>query len=213
MERSHREILLARRHALLIEQARDAADAHPVDGIAVVDHADHAGLGLQDLVIGHGIVALADVAIAIGRSAEHADLPLPRAVALAAAGSFEDLRPLVFRDHALELQQQLVLRCRRLWRLEKHRFDTMASKFLDQQDLVGILPAQPVGSVHQHGMNLPFRRQVAHPLQPGALEGGTAIAFVFEDPLVRHLKAAAPREVDQRRRLAGDGVLLPLLVR
>ena len=68
----------------------------------------------------------------------------------------------------------------------------MASKFLDQQDLVGILPAQPVGSVHQDGINLPFRRQVAHPLEPRPLEGRTAIAFVFEDPLVRHLKAAAP---------------------
>src|SRR5208337_2367662 len=37
--------------------------------------------------------------------------------------------------------------------------------------------------------------------------------WVFEDPLPRHLIASAPRELDQRCRLAANRALFPLLVR
>ena len=132
---------------------------------------------------------------------------------LAAARSFEDLRSLVLRDHALELQQQLILCCRRLRRLDEDGFDPVASKFLDQQDLVGVLPAQAIGCIDQHGVELPFRCQIADALKPWAHQAGAAIALVFEDPILRHAVAAVPCEVDHRRRLAGNRVLFPLLVR
>jgi len=61
--------------------------------------------------------------------------------------AFEDLRPLVFRDHALELQQQLILGCCRPWRADKQGLDTGPSQLLDQQDLIGISSTEPIGCV------------------------------------------------------------------
>src|SRR5271165_5851996 len=87
-----------------------------------------------------------NVTIAIRRAAEHIDLPLARAMALAAARSLEDLRPLVFRNHPLELYQEMIL-CRRcLWRLHENRIDTIARELFDQKDLIGVFAAQPVGA-------------------------------------------------------------------
>jgi hypothetical protein len=63
------------------------------------------------------------------------------AMALAAAGSFKDLCPLVFGDHALKLHQQLILRRRTLRRLYEDRLDTMTAEFLYQQDLIGVFAA------------------------------------------------------------------------
>jgi hypothetical protein len=132
---------------------------------------------------------------------------------LAAAAPFKDLRPLVFRDHALELHKQLVL-CRRcLRRLQEDGVDTMAREFFDQKNLISVFAAQPVGRIHQHRLDLTLRREIAYPLEPGAYQGGTTITLVFEDPLCRDLIASAPRELDQGRRLAGNRALLPLLVR
>src|ERR1700735_5150785 len=50
-------------------------------------------------------------------------------------------------------------------------------------------------------------------VKPGSHQRGTTIALVFENPFRRHLVTAAPRKLDQRRRLARDGALLALLVR
>jgi hypothetical protein len=88
----------------------------------------------------------------------------------------------------------------------------MAREFLEEKDLIGVFAAQPVGRIHQHGLDLTFRREIAYPLEPGAYQRHTAITFVFEDPFRRHLIAAAPCKIDQRRRLAGDRALLSLLV-
>ena len=62
-------------------------------------------------------------------------------MALAAAGSFKDLCPLVFGDHALELHQQLIFRRGALRRFYEDRLDTMTAEFLDQQDLIGVFAA------------------------------------------------------------------------
>jgi hypothetical protein len=48
-------------------------------------------------------------------------------MSLATTRTFEDLRPLVFRDHALELQQQLIFSCCSPWRADKQGLDTGTS--------------------------------------------------------------------------------------
>jgi hypothetical protein len=66
---------------------------------------------------------------------------------LAATRTFEDLRPLVFRDHALELEQQLIFSRCRSWRADKQGLDTGTSQLLDQQDLIGISSTKPIGCI------------------------------------------------------------------
>jgi hypothetical protein len=112
-------------------------------------------------------------------------------VSLTAARSFQDLRPLVFGDHALELNKKLILRAVALRRFHKQRLDSMAGELLDQQNLVGVLPAQAVRRVREHDLELPFGAEVSHALQAGTLQRRPAIAFIFEDPLLGYRLARA----------------------
>jgi hypothetical protein len=100
--------LLARRNTALIEQARDRANTHAGTNVALVDHPDDSGFSIDDVVSSGRVVALANITIAVRRAAENVDLTLAGAMALAAAGSFKDLCPLVFGDHALELQRSAI---------------------------------------------------------------------------------------------------------
>lgn len=166
---------------MFIEQACNSTNTQSLTDIVVVNHANDISFGLDDFVIGRRIIAPANVTIAIRRPAEHADLTLMSTMALAAARAFQDLRPFILGDHALELHQQLVFRGWRLRRLEEDRLDTMTGKFLDQQNLIRIRPAQAVGGMDQHGVDLPFGRQIAHAFQTRTYQSCPAIAVVFED--------------------------------
>ena len=110
-------------------------------------------------------------------------------MALAPARSLKDLRSLVFRNHALKLEQELILGRGRRRRLEEHALDPMLGKLFDQQDLIGVFPAQPIWRVDQNRMELTLGSQIAHPLEPRALEARPAIAVVFEDQLLGHAVA------------------------
>jgi hypothetical protein len=86
---------------------------------------------------------------------------------LAAAGPFENLRPLVFGDHALELQHQLIFRGAGMRRLQENRLDALPGKLLGQQDLIGILPAQPVRRMDEDSLNVALGGEIAQSLKPG----------------------------------------------
>ena len=115
---------------------------------------------------------------------------------LATARALQNLRPLVLGDHALELNQQLILGARALRCLHKERLDPMASKFFDQQDLIGVFAAQSIRRIGEHDLNLTLGSKVPNPLKARPLECRAAIAFVFEDPLLRDFESVARRELD-----------------
>ena len=214
----HRRALPARRlaagwHALGVEQAGDGTDGQPRHGVLLEDQAYHRGLGGDDLEAGRRRVGLLDVAVAVRRGAQYGHLTGLGTVALAAAGAFEDLRPFVLGDHPLELHQELVLRCGRRRCLEEHGLHTMAGEFFSQQHLIGILAAQPVGRVDQHRLDVTLGREVADPFQARPHQAGAAVARILEDPVLRYREPMGGGELLQRRRLAGNRVVLPLLVR
>ena len=174
-----------------------------INRVVLIDKANHCGFGLDDLIVRGRLVGHLMIAIAIGGTAQDADLALPCPMALSAARSFKDLCPLVFRDHTLELQQELILRGFHWRRFDEHGIDAMPRQLLDEKDLIGIFPAQSIGRVDQDRVQLPLGRQIAQPLKAWALQVGTAIAGVFEYQIRRYAVAVALSEVDQRRRLAG----------
>ena len=131
---------------------------------------------------------------------------------LAAPGPLEDLGALVLGEHTLELEQQPVFRRLGAGRLDEQNLDAGAAELLDQQHLMDVLPAQPVRRINQDRLDRSFGRQIADPLQPGADQLRAAEAVILDDPLVRHAVVAGPGELDQRRRLARDRLLLPLPV-
>ena len=95
-------------------------------------------------------------------------------MAFAAAGPFEDLRTLIFGDHALELQHQLIFRRAGMRRLEENRLDAVAGELLGQQDLVGVFAAQPVWRVDQDSLNVALGGEIAQPLQTRPQQAGAA---------------------------------------
>ena len=131
---------------------------------------------------------------------------------LAAAGPLQDLRPLVLGDHALKLNQELILGARALRCPHKDGLDPLACELFDEQDLVRVLAAQPIRRISEDDLNLAFGSEIPHPLESRPLEYRSAKTFVFEHPLLGHLQIVALRELDQRRRLAGNGVFLALLL-
>ncbi len=71
--------------------------------------------------------------------------------------SFRDLGTLVFRDHPLKLNHKLVLRAVSRRRLQIDNVDATSRKLFAQQDLIGVLTAEPIGRVDQRRYNLPLR--------------------------------------------------------
>src|SRR5215203_51628 len=93
---------------------RHTSPAHLADADALAadpreDPPHDPSLVLQDLVAGHAVVSLADIAVAVGCARQNADRALSCGVALAAPAALQDLGPLVLGHHALNLQQQIVL--------------------------------------------------------------------------------------------------------
>src|SRR5712692_3879702 len=204
---------LARRDAFGVDPAGHLADAESLHRVHLIYALHHPSLGFKHGVRGGRLVGLADIAVAIRSAAHHADLARVGPVSLTATRSLQDLRPLIFGDHALELHQQLIFRAGALRRFNKQRLDSLAGELLDQQDLVCVLAAQAIRRVREHNLDLPFGGKVPHTLQARALERRSTIAFIFEDPLFGHVQIVGLGKLDQRRRLARDRVLLALLLR
>src|SRR5262245_690312 len=157
-------------HLLVVEPSRDGTNAPPRLRVMVIHLPYHTRFGLDDGIRCRCIIALAKVAVAVRRAAQHADFAGTRTVTLATARALENLRPLVLRDHALELHEQLVLGGRALRRVQKVRLDAMTGELFDEQDLIRVLATQPIRAIDEDGLDLSFRGQVAHALQPGPFQ-------------------------------------------
>src|SRR5215469_1768857 len=202
-----------RRYAFPVEPPRDLRDAQSLDRIHLIDAPHYAGLSFIDQIGGERLFRLVDITIAVRSAAHDAHFPRLGTVSLATPRALQDLGAFVFRNHALELNQELIFRAVAWWRLHEQGFDSLAGELFDQQNLVSILSAQSIGRVREHNLDLSFGGEIAHAFQTWALQCGSAIAFIFEDPLFGYLQLVVLGELDQRRRLACDCVLLALLLR
>src|ERR1700730_6960368 len=134
-------------------------------------------------------------------------------MSFAPAPALQNLRSFIFRDHSLELHEQLLLGRRTARRADKQGLDAGAGELLDQENLVRVASAQPVGCIDESGLDQSLGSKIAHPLEAGTDQARPTMAVVLEDPLLRHFELLFAGERNQRRRLAGDRVLLPLFVR
>src|SRR3954465_10624336 len=134
--------------ALLLETPAGLADADALAADPRKDPSHDPSLVLQDLVAGHtASVSLADIAVAIGRARQHADRALACGVAcgvaLAAPAALQDLGPLdlgplVLGHHALDLQQQIVLRREADRSIEEDNLNPSPVELVDQQHLISV---------------------------------------------------------------------------
>ena len=164
----------------------------------------------DDLVAGPGFRGLADVAVAERGAGQHVDAAGLRPPGLAAPVPLRQLGLLVLGEHALELDQQLVLgavAARPLHELDPH---PAAGQLLDQQRLVGELAGQPVRRVDQHHVQAALGGQVPQRLQARPDQRRPGVPLVGEDPLLRDVKPAARGVLAQRGELGADRLVLRL---
>ena len=73
-------------------------------------------------------IMLADIAIAIGCSTQDAHGTTLSRMTFATTAPLQDFRSLIFRDHALNLQEQLIFRCLANFPVEKIDLDSRSQK-------------------------------------------------------------------------------------
>ena len=141
-------------------------------------------LRLEDLVARRLPVGLADVAIPVRSARQHIHHAAAGTVPLTPSRALADLGFLVLGDHSLELHQEDLFGSFDPGRPHEHHFDSSPGELLEQQDLIGILAAEPIRAVHEEGIDLPLRRQIAHTLQAWTDERRAAPAIILVNPVV-----------------------------
>ena len=183
----HRPVppLLARAgaHALRGEPAAQVRDGGAVVGVAAEHLRDQHGLGRDDLVAGPGFRGLADVPVAERGAGQHVHAAGLGPPGLAAPVALHQLGLLVLGEHALELDQQLVLGAVAARPLHELHPGAAAGELLDQQRLVGELAGQPVRRVDQHDVQAALGGQVPQRLQRRAGQRRAGVPLVGEHPL------------------------------
>src|SRR5215207_11497605 len=139
------------------------------------DLADNPGGILVDVVAGDPSARLTrDVAIAEGRTGEDTDGARLGTVALAAPTALEHLGPLVLSEHALELQQQAVLRGVLDRTIEKDHLRSGAGELLQQQHLMRVAAGEAIRGVDVDDIDRRQGHEVTQALQGRSDQTGTA---------------------------------------
>lgn len=127
-------ICSSRRHT-----SRRLRRSRPIQADPGEDEPNYVRLRLHDLEARH-TAALVPVHIAVAEwcPCQSADGPGARCVAAPAAASLEDLGPLILGDHALNLEQQIILGRTANRTIQEYDLHTGTTELVDQQRLMGI---------------------------------------------------------------------------
>ena len=180
-------------HPLARQPAAQVRDGGAVVGVAAEHLGDQGGLVRDDLVTGTALGGLADVAVAERGAGQHVHAAGLRPPGLAAPVALGELGLLVLGEHALELDQQLVLGAVAARPLHELHPDPAAGELLDQKRLVGELAGQPVRGVDQHHVQAALGGQVPQRLQARAHQRRAGVPLVGEDPVFRDVKPGSER--------------------
>jgi hypothetical protein len=202
------------RHPLAVQAAADFADGTPVLADPREDLLDHPRLICHDLIARLAVsVVLADIAMSVGRATEHVDRATPGGVLLASPTPLEDLGPLVFGDHALHLDQEVLRGVMPEGIAEEDDLDAAMSEFLQDEDLTGILARESIRVEDVEAVDGAGGRLIPEPLQARTDQRAPAAAVVHEMQLGIACQSVVGDAPGNGREWAGDGVLLGLLFR
>src|SRR2546422_1666216 len=203
---------LASRDAFSIDPPGDLPDATPLDCVHLIDAPHYSGLAFIDDVSGGRLVGLANVTISIRSVAQHAHFARLCPVSLAAARALQDLRFVHIQRSCLGTEPGVDLPRCRLVATSRTPSRLRGERIPRSAESGTRTCAQAVWRIREHNLDLPFSGKVPHALQARTLQRRSAIAFIFADPLFGYFQIVALGELDQRRRLACNRVLLALLL-
>src|SRR4029453_1812652 len=201
------------RDAAVREPSGNGANRHRLLGVATEHFPHPPPLRFEALVARHHSVRLADVSIPVGSTRQHIHHTTSGPGPLAPARPLADLGFLVLGNPPREPHQEDLFGGLDPGRTHEPHFDAGAGELLEQQDLIGILAAEPIGAVHEEAVDLPLGRQVAHALQARPDERRPTPALVLVHPAVRNQVAVLGGVRAQGAGLTRDRLLLFLPVR
>jgi hypothetical protein len=153
-----------------------------------------------------------DRRLAIRRGAPVAP-PLARGPELPPPGAVLHERSLVLRNHALDLQQPLLLRTVAEGVMDTDDLTATARAFLQEHPWLGIPPREPVRAPDQPRLQHPCGRQSPYAIQGGAIATRSAGVFVHELASRWDLVCACCHGVGEGVELAGNRLFTFLFVR
>ena len=156
-------------HAGLHETDRDLAHGKPIIGVPVENLAHDGGLFLVDLEAWRQSVRSGNFAIPEGHVAGH-DRPLPGPPQLSSTVAFDDLGSLELGHCCLDLCDETTVGAVGEPALKEDHRNAKAAELIQHEGLVDIVTGQPVGAQHDHGIDQPGGRRVAHPVQSGSVQ-------------------------------------------
>jgi hypothetical protein len=100
-------------------------------------------------------------------------------MATATPATFQDLGAFIFGDHALDLEQKIILRRAADRAVQESDFSASATKLVDQKNLMGVAARQPIRSMDINTFDMAARDRIPQPLQRRTRQDRTAIAFIL----------------------------------
>jgi hypothetical protein len=150
-------------------------------------------------------VVLGDIAIAIGCRAEDADTAATGGMQLAAATAIQDLGALIFGDDPLHLQQQVILGTAAQFAVEENYLHAATLQLIHQQELICVLPREPVRRMYVESIDGPIGYLVAQSFQGRSDQTGAAVTIVDKAQLRIQDMAVRFNALPQGGQLTGDG--------
>jgi hypothetical protein len=153
-----------------------------------------------------------DVTVSIGCTTESAHRSGSCGVTTASPSTLEDLGALVFGDHALHLQEQVVLRRAPNRPVEEHHFRAGSMELLDEKYLIGVAACQPIRSQNVDTIDAAPGDRIAQTFECRSHQRRAAITLVDKRMIRVQQNLVGLGPLSQCCQLAGDGVATGLLV-
>jgi hypothetical protein len=129
-----------------------------------------------------------------------------------ASAAFQNLRSLVFRYHALNLEQEIIFRRAADRMVQKNNLRAHPVKLLDQKDLMRITPDEPVGGVDINSRDDPRGHGIPQLFQSRTKKNRSAVSLVHIGVVRQDAEAVGRNALLERRDLTSDRIVTRLTV-
>ncbi len=141
--------------AHLLQAPAYFAQTHSIQTDPRKDETNDVRLRFHHLETRHSAaLSSADIAIAEGSARQRTDGPGLCGMTAAAPAALQDFGPLVFGNHALNLEQEIVLRGAADRAVQENNFRARAAKLIDQEHLMGVTAGKPVRSMDINALDM-----------------------------------------------------------
>jgi hypothetical protein len=162
----------------LLQSPAHLPQTHAIQTDPRKDEANDVRFLLHHLEACHAALAPGHIAVAERSARQSADRAGARRMAATAPATLQDLGPLVFGDHALNLEKQIVLGRAADGAVQENDLGTGPTELVDQQRLMGVAASKPIRGVDIDAVDLATGNGIPQPLQRRAKQDRTAVAFV-----------------------------------